>query len=297
MSWSLVRAAACSICRVQREGARQGADPRRRRDHHRPRDSVAPDAKPAARAAAVEAIKRRRFRRPRGRASASTAPIRPGATRGPGGGDRRRARRDSVAQGRRAGGDHGRGARVARGRRAGADAALGDDGDADGDPERRLDRRDRGRSRFAARGAGDGAQRSRQGDARAPDAGAAGGDRLARRSASPRRAPTAATSSTASTTIFNDLVGLQGRVRAGARHGLRRQDADPSQPDRNLQRGLRADRRPKSRRARAIIAAFALPENAGKGAIQLDGRMVELLHAEMARRTLAVAEGIEALPA
>jgi citrate lyase subunit beta/citryl-CoA lyase len=46
--------------------------------------------------------------------------------------------------------------------------------------------------------------------------------------------------------------------------------------------------------AAAIIAAFALPENAGKGAIQLDGRMVELLHADMARRTLAIAEAIAA---
>ncbi len=47
--------------------------------------------------------------------------------------------------------------------------------------------------------------------------------------------------------------------------------------------------------ARAIIEAFALPENAGKGAIQLNGRMVELLHAEMARRTLAIADAIAAL--
>ncbi len=47
--------------------------------------------------------------------------------------------------------------------------------------------------------------------------------------------------------------------------------------------------------ARAIIAAFALPENAGKGAIQLNGRMVELLHEQMARRTLAVADGVAAL--
>ncbi|SIR32877.1 CoA ester lyase [Bosea sp. TND4EK4] len=46
-------------------------------------------------------------------------------------------------------------------------------------------------------------------------------------------------------------------------------------------------------RARAIIAAFDLPENAGRGAIQLDGRMVELLHAEMARRTVALAHAIE----
>ena len=38
-------------------------------------------------------------------------------------------------------------------------------------------------------------------------------------------------------------------------------------------------------RARAIIAAFEQPENAAKGAITLDGRMVERLHAEMAKRT------------
>jgi citrate lyase subunit beta / citryl-CoA lyase len=42
----------------------------------------------------------------------------------------------------------------------------------------------------------------------------------------------------------------------------------------------------------AIIEAFALPENAGKGVIQLNGRMVELLHADMARRTLAIAKAI-----
>jgi citrate lyase subunit beta/citryl-CoA lyase len=44
--------------------------------------------------------------------------------------------------------------------------------------------------------------------------------------------------------------------------------------------------------ARAIVAAFGQPENAGKGAISLDGRMVERLHAEMAKRTLALAEAI-----
>ncbi len=45
--------------------------------------------------------------------------------------------------------------------------------------------------------------------------------------------------------------------------------------------------------ARAIIDAFARPENAGKGAIRLDGRMVELLHADIAARTLAIAASIE----
>ena len=44
--------------------------------------------------------------------------------------------------------------------------------------------------------------------------------------------------------------------------------------------------------ARRIIAAFALPENASRGAIQLDGRMVERLHAEMAKRTIAIADAI-----
>jgi citrate lyase subunit beta/citryl-CoA lyase len=47
--------------------------------------------------------------------------------------------------------------------------------------------------------------------------------------------------------------------------------------------------------ARAVIAAFALPENRGKGAIKLDGRMVELLHADIARRTVALADAITAL--
>jgi citrate lyase subunit beta / citryl-CoA lyase len=47
--------------------------------------------------------------------------------------------------------------------------------------------------------------------------------------------------------------------------------------------------------ARAIVDAFALPENQGRGVIQLNGKMVELLHAEMARRTLAIAEGIATL--
>lgn len=41
-----------------------------------------------------------------------------------------------------------------------------------------------------------------------------------------------------------------------------------------------------------ILAAFALPENKGKGVISLDGRMVELLHAEMAGRTMALVAAI-----
>jgi citrate lyase subunit beta/citryl-CoA lyase len=46
--------------------------------------------------------------------------------------------------------------------------------------------------------------------------------------------------------------------------------------------------------ARKVIAAFDLPENKGKGVVSIDGRMVERLHAEMARRTVAIAEAIAA---
>lgn len=46
--------------------------------------------------------------------------------------------------------------------------------------------------------------------------------------------------------------------------------------------------------SRRVVEAFTLPENAGKGAISLDGRMVELLHAEIAKRTLAIADAVSA---
>ncbi len=44
--------------------------------------------------------------------------------------------------------------------------------------------------------------------------------------------------------------------------------------------------------ARRIIAAFEEPDNKGKGVINLDGQMVELLHRDMALRTVAIAEAI-----
>ena len=47
--------------------------------------------------------------------------------------------------------------------------------------------------------------------------------------------------------------------------------------------------------ANAIIAAFALPENADKGAIRVEGKMAELLHLEQAKRLVAIAQQIAAL--
>jgi citrate lyase subunit beta / citryl-CoA lyase len=44
--------------------------------------------------------------------------------------------------------------------------------------------------------------------------------------------------------------------------------------------------------ARTILAAFDAPEAQGKGAIRIEGRMVELLHRDEARRTVALAEAI-----
>jgi len=45
---------------------------------------------------------------------------------------------------------------------------------------------------------------------------------------------------------------------------------------------------------RTLRAAFAAPENAGKGVLRVEGRMVELLHLAEAERVLAIAAAIEA---
>jgi citrate lyase subunit beta/citryl-CoA lyase len=49
--------------------------------------------------------------------------------------------------------------------------------------------------------------------------------------------------------------------------------------------------------AEAVISAFALPENAGKGAIRVEGKMAELLHLDQARRLKQIAGRIAELEA
>lgn len=46
--------------------------------------------------------------------------------------------------------------------------------------------------------------------------------------------------------------------------------------------------------AETVVAAFDLPEHHGKGAIRVDGKMVERLHLDEARRTLAIIAAVRA---
>ena len=96
--------------------------------------------------------------------------------------------------------------------------------------------------------------------------------------------------------VYNDIQDLDG-FRAecvqGADMGLDGKTLiHPTQID--ICNEVFAPTAPEVENARAIIDAFALPENLGKGVIQLNGKMVELLHADMARRTLAIVDAIAA---
>src|SRR4029077_2784849 len=46
--------------------------------------------------------------------------------------------------------------------------------------------------------------------------------------------------------------------------------------------------------ARRVVAAYAEAASAGRGAVRIDGRLVEALHVEAARRALALVDAIAA---
>ena len=93
---------------------------------------------------------------------------------------------------------------------------------------------------------------------------------------------------------INDLAGFRAECLQGRDLGLDGKTlVHPSQID--ICNEVFAPSAAEVESARAIIDAFALPENLGKGAIQLNGKMVELLHAEIARNTVALADAIAAL--
>jgi citrate lyase subunit beta/citryl-CoA lyase len=96
--------------------------------------------------------------------------------------------------------------------------------------------------------------------------------------------------------VYNDIKDLEG-FRAECRQGLEfgfdgKTLIHPTQID--ICNETFAPTSAEVAQARVIIAAFDAPENHGKGVMQIDGRMVELLHAQMAKRTLAIAEAIAA---
>jgi citrate lyase subunit beta/citryl-CoA lyase len=97
--------------------------------------------------------------------------------------------------------------------------------------------------------------------------------------------------------VYNDIAdaaGFEAECRQGLEFGFDGKTLiHPSQID--VANSTFAPTAEEVSRARAVIEAFALPENAGKGVIKVDGRMTELLHLEEAKRVVAVNEAIESL--
>jgi len=91
---------------------------------------------------------------------------------------------------------------------------------------------------------------------------------------------------------FHDLEGFRRECEAGRRLGM--DGKTLIHPDQvAMANEVFAPSAAEVAWARKIIAAFELAENKGKGAITVDGRMVELLHADIGRRTVAIADAIE----
>jgi citrate lyase subunit beta/citryl-CoA lyase len=96
--------------------------------------------------------------------------------------------------------------------------------------------------------------------------------------------------------VYNDIPNLEGLAREceqGADLGF---DGKSLIHPSHLETANRAFTPPAEAVAwaRAVRAAFADPENAGKGVIKVEGRMVERLHLAEAERLIAIAEAIAA---
>jgi citrate lyase subunit beta/citryl-CoA lyase len=99
--------------------------------------------------------------------------------------------------------------------------------------------------------------------------------------------------------VYNDIAdaaGFEAECRQGLEFGFDGKTLiHPSQID--VCNEVFAPTAEEISRARAVIEAFALPENTGKGVIKVEGRMTELLHLEQAKQVVAVVEAIESLKA
>lgn len=99
--------------------------------------------------------------------------------------------------------------------------------------------------------------------------------------------------------VFNDITnaeGFEAECRQGAEMGFDGKTLiHPGQVD--VANTVWAPSEAEIDEARQIIEAFAQAEAEGKGVVTVNGRMVENLHRDTARRTLAVADAIAALGA
>ena len=97
--------------------------------------------------------------------------------------------------------------------------------------------------------------------------------------------------------VYNDvrdLTGFEAECRQGAELGFDGKTlVHPSQVE--VANRVWAPDPSAVDHAKRVIAAFADAEREGRGVVVVDGRMVENLHVEDARRTLAVADAIAAL--
>jgi citrate lyase subunit beta/citryl-CoA lyase len=94
--------------------------------------------------------------------------------------------------------------------------------------------------------------------------------------------------------VYNDIANLEGLAREcaqGARLGF---DGKTLIHPTHLEAANRAfsPAADEVAWARTVVAAYDQPENAGKGVIKVEGRMVERLHLAQSRRLIAVAEAI-----
>lgn len=97
--------------------------------------------------------------------------------------------------------------------------------------------------------------------------------------------------------VYNDVQDLDG-FEAECRQGLQmgfdgKTLIHPSQVE--IANRVWAPSEPEIEYARRVIEAFEEAQRDGRGVVTVDGRMIENLHVENARRTLAVADAIAAL--
>jgi len=99
--------------------------------------------------------------------------------------------------------------------------------------------------------------------------------------------------------VYNDIPDLDGLARECAQGVALGFDGKSLIHPSHLETANRAFTPPAAEVAwaRTVAAAYAAPENASKGVLKVEGKMVERLHLEQAKRLIAVAEAIDALEA